>query len=171
MRSVSWWFASLALSTPSCLHCMGSRCSFEQAQASAPCALLENRVPNLEAGPTVLMSQRLWTYCLLTWAFGGLGGLGGSLQLRKKPVRASVRPLVHNKVAHLRPPAEDTQMGGCQNYGPLLGTLNIRCRIRIGIQKGTIILTTTHIRFPKISCTFLGIPSPKSYPQPQKDVK
>ena len=34
-------------------------------------------------------------------------------------------------------------MGGCQNYGPFLGTLNIRCRIIIGIQKGTIILTTT----------------------------
>ena len=30
-------------------------------------------------------------------------------------------------------------MGGCQNYGPFLGTLNIRCRIRIGTQKGTII--------------------------------
>ena len=27
----------------------------------------------------------------------------------------------------------------------LLGTLNIRCRIIIGIQKGTIILTTTHM--------------------------
>ena len=26
-------------------------------------------------------------------------------------------------------------MGGCQNYGPILGTLNIRCRIIIGIQK------------------------------------
>ena len=36
-------------------------------------------------------------------------------------------------------------MGGCQNDGPFLGTLNIRCRIRIGIQTGTIILTTTHI--------------------------
>ena len=36
-------------------------------------------------------------------------------------------------------------MGGCQNYGPLLGTLNIRGRIIIGTQKGTIILTTTHI--------------------------
>ena len=33
-------------------------------------------------------------------------------------------------------------MGGCQNYGPFWGTLNIRCRIIIGIQKGTIILTT-----------------------------
>ena len=29
--------------------------------------------------------------------------------------------------------------------GPLLGTVNIRCRIIIGIQKGPIILTTTHI--------------------------
>ena len=28
---------------------------------------------------------------------------------------------------------------------PFWGTLNIRCRIIIGIQKGTIILTTTHI--------------------------
>ena len=40
-------------------------------------------------------------------------------------------------------------MGGCQNYGPFLGTLNIRCRIRKGIQKGTIILTTTHILLRK----------------------
>ena len=36
-------------------------------------------------------------------------------------------------------------MGGCQNYGPFLGTLNIRCRIIIGIQKGTIILTITQV--------------------------
>ena len=38
-------------------------------------------------------------------------------------------------------------MGGCQNYGPFLGTLYIymRCRIIIGIQKGTIISITTHI--------------------------
>ena len=40
-----------------------------------------------------------------------------------------------------------THMGGCQNYGPFLGALNIRCRIIIGIQKGTIILTTTHISY------------------------
>ena len=33
-------------------------------------------------------------------------------------------------------------MGGCQNYGPFLGTLSIRCSIVIGIQKGTIVLTT-----------------------------
>ena len=32
-------------------------------------------------------------------------------------------------------------MGGSQNYDPFLGTRNIRCRITIGIQKGTNILT------------------------------
>ena len=37
-------------------------------------------------------------------------------------------------------------MGGCQNYDPFLGTLNNRCRNIIRTQKGTIILTTTHIR-------------------------
>ena len=36
-------------------------------------------------------------------------------------------------------------MGGCQKYGPFLGTLKIRCRKNIGIHKGTIILTTTHV--------------------------
>ena len=35
-------------------------------------------------------------------------------------------------------------MGGCQNYRPFLGTQNIRCRIILGTQKGTIILTATH---------------------------
>ena len=36
-------------------------------------------------------------------------------------------------------------LGGCQNYGPFLGTLNIRCRTISRTQKGTIILTTTHL--------------------------
>ena len=36
-------------------------------------------------------------------------------------------------------------MGGGQNYGPLLGPLNTRCRIIFRNQKGTIILTTTHM--------------------------
>ena len=36
-------------------------------------------------------------------------------------------------------------MGGCQNYGPFLGTLNGRCRIMVRIPKGTLISTTTHI--------------------------
>ena len=40
----------------------------------------------------------------------------------------------------------DYDMGGCQNYGPFLGTLNMRCRIMIRIQKkNIIILTTTHM--------------------------
>ena len=38
-------------------------------------------------------------------------------------------------------------MGGCQHYGPFLGTLNIRCRIIIGTQKGAITLTSTHFDF------------------------
>ena len=37
-------------------------------------------------------------------------------------------------------------VGGCQNDGPFLDTLNTRCRILIGTQKGTIILTTTHVQ-------------------------
>ena len=39
-------------------------------------------------------------------------------------------------------------MGGCQNNGPFWDTLNIRCRSIIGIQKGTIILTTTPLKTP-----------------------
>ena len=36
-------------------------------------------------------------------------------------------------------------LGGYQNCGPLLGPLNTMCRIIIRRQKGTIILTATHI--------------------------
>ena len=39
----------------------------------------------------------------------------------------------------------EMHVGSCQNYGPFLGTLNNRCRTIIGTQKGTIILTTTHV--------------------------
>ena len=49
-------------------------------------------------------------------------------------------------------PGTGQEMGGCQNCGRgfgfrvvFLGTPNIRCRIIIGIQKGTVILTTTQI--------------------------
>ena len=46
-------------------------------------------------------------------------------------------------------------MVGCQNYGPFLGTLNIRCRSIIGIQKGTVILTTTQMGgFGELGCLF-----------------
>ena len=37
------------------------------------------------------------------------------------------------------------EVGGSQNYGPFLGTLNIRGRIIIGTQKGTIILTFSQV--------------------------
>ena len=46
----------------------------------------------------------------------------------------------------------DSHMDGCQNYAAFLGTLNIRCRIIIGIQQGTIILTTTHIILVPAQC-------------------
>ena len=36
-------------------------------------------------------------------------------------------------------------MGGCQNYGTFLGTLNNRCRTILRTQKGTKFLTTTHL--------------------------
>ena len=42
--------------------------------------------------------------------------------------------------------AKRLYMGGCQNYGPLLGPLNTRCRIILRIQKGTRISTSSHIR-------------------------
>ena len=36
-------------------------------------------------------------------------------------------------------------MGSSLNYGHILGTLNMRCRIILRTQKGTTILTATHI--------------------------
>ena len=48
--------------------------------------------------------------------------------------------------------------GGCQNYGPFSGTLNIRCRIITGIQKGTIILTTTHVKISIIRIPAVRFP-------------
>ena len=48
-------------------------------------------------------------------------------------------------------------MGGCPNYGPFLGTLNIRGRIIIGTQKGTIILTTSHVRTQSFHKTMVRV--------------
>ena len=46
-----------------------------------------------------------------------------------------------------------------QSYGPFLGTLKNRCRITIiGIQKGSILLTTTHMQ-PSISIIQTTVPS------------
>ena len=49
-------------------------------------------------------------------------------------------------------------MGGCQNYGPFLGTLNNRCRVILGTQEGTLILTTTHMEVGRVKAymRFLG---------------
>ena len=41
-------------------------------------------------------------------------------------------------------------MGGCQNYGHLLGPLHTRCGIILRTQKVTILLTTTHVHLTKI---------------------
>ena len=46
----------------------------------------------------------------------------------------------------MRTGVSQSYMGGCQHYGPLSGSLNIRCRVIVGIQKGTIILTTCHLQ-------------------------
>ena len=46
---------------------------------------------------------------------------------------------------HCRQTLAGRQMGGCQNYGPCLGTLNNRCRSIIGTQTGTMILTTAQM--------------------------
>ena len=54
-------------------------------------------------------------------------------------------------------------MGGGQNYGPFLGTLNIRGHIIIGIQKGTIIWTTTYIS----TADMLAVPSSGLNSQPR----
>ena len=52
-----------------------------------------------------------------------------------------------NPVVHTKSP-QSHDIGGSQKYGPLLGPLNTRCRIKVGTKKGTIILTTTHIVAP-----------------------
>ena len=55
-------------------------------------------------------------------------------------------------------PLFTTHLGGCQNHGPFFGTLDMRCRIRRGIQKGTMILTTTYLGPAPENC--LGILRP-----------
>ena len=56
------------------------------------------------------------------------------------------------------PPFRIFHIGGCRNYGPFLGTVNIRCRIKIGIPKGAIILTTTHTGVPEMRGPRFGLP-------------
>ena len=40
---------------------------------------------------------------------------------------------------------ESNSVGGCQNYGPFLGTLTIRGRIILRTQKGPLFWRTTHV--------------------------
>ena len=62
----------------------------------------------------------------------------------RKPHLGS-RRINENSIACHVHEAQWRHMGGCQNYGPLLDPLNTRCRIILGTQKGTIVLTTTHM--------------------------
>ena len=57
-----------------------------------------------------------------------------------KPYTIEAQKLQNQKASLLK-----SNVGGWQNSGPFLGTLNIRCRTILGTQKGTIILTTTHV--------------------------
>ena len=55
---------------------------------------------------------------------------------------------VHAHLIHCQITAELpilSPYGWLSKYGPLLGTLNNRCRTILGTQKGTMILTTTHM--------------------------
>ena len=63
-----------------------------------------------------------------------------------------------NRSAHCpcRHIAPSVYMGGSQKYGPFLCSLHIRCRIIVGIQKGTIILTTSH-RYIYIICLSIHV--------------
>ena len=53
-----------------------------------------------------------------------------------------IKGLVSIKHSYLDNKFRGINMCGFQNYGPFLGTLNIRCRIIIEIQKGAIVLPT-----------------------------
>ena len=56
-----------------------------------------------------------------------------------------LQDVTHNETARCLHIYIYIYMCGCQNYGPFLGTLNIRCRIIIGIEKATIVLGNPHI--------------------------
>ena len=49
-------------------------------------------------------------------------------------------------------------MGGCQNYGPFLGPYYSTAPSILGTQKGTIILTTTHV----LGCVSMGYIEPST---------
>ena len=72
-------------------------------------------------GRMCLISAEMWPTWASSWKLGCTSS--GRVQGRIDPVH----------------------VGGYQNYCPLLGPLNIRCRIILRTQKGTIILTTAHV--------------------------
>ena len=105
---------------------------------------------NNPRSPNVPLLRALWSPLDGTW--GLLKGRWGVLD------KAGIPPdrcsgLVRNDLARLQEiwdalslPSKlpkEPNIGGCQNYGPLLGPLNTRCRIILRTQKGAIILTTT----------------------------
>ena len=57
-------------------------------------------------------------------------------------------------------------MGGWQNYVPFRGTLNIRCRIIIGIQEKTRILATSQMYLTLNPKPFLGFHTNLEAPGP-----
>ena len=74
-------------------------------------------------------------------------------KLRNFEPKSSMSPGSFRPNREIRNPKRQTPnlyMGTCQNYGPFLGTINIRCRIIISTQKGTLILTTTHKNHRKL---------------------
>ena len=74
-------------------------------------------------------------------------------------------PSLSGSGAPLQKFVRPSHMGGCQNYGPFLGTLHIRGRTIIGTQKGTIILTTTHIFEAELSEVDQSNPNAKDMPK------
>ena len=70
--------------------------------------------------------------------FAGEEGITSSGRVSTKSATLDCSRFSQNKALH---------MNGCQNYDSSLGTVNDRCHINIitGIQKGTILLTTTQI--------------------------
>ena len=59
----------------------------------------------------------------------------GRRRMRCDPIRSPWKCQLGLPCTHLMSERAAKHMGGCQNYGPFLGTLNIRCRIIMGIQK------------------------------------
>ena len=86
------------------------------------------------------------------WGWGGGGIILCALAVRfwdETPLAPDRRKKssinFHARETSSSQPRPSGYMGGCQNYDPFLGTPNNRCRIIIGIQKGIVILTTTHM--------------------------